>query len=103
MTVQINYTDLETTNLVNAYQSGIALEEIAAGFGKSVRSVIAKLTHEGVYVPKPKKTTTRVTKTQLIGYLEGFLELEQDSLKSLEKGTYEALNLLCAKITQSMP
>ena len=45
----INYTEEQTARLVSAYQEGASVEELAAEMGKSIRSVIAKLSREGVY------------------------------------------------------
>ncbi len=48
----------QTTAIVADYQAGVAVETIAVAVGKSVRSVVAKLSREGVY-----KAKVRVTKT----------------------------------------
>lgn len=104
MTAQINYTEEQTLAMVNDYKAGVTVDEIATNLGKSVRSVIAKLTREGVYRAKTKKAAgVRITKEAMTQYLEDMLQLEAGSLKSLEKGTYEALQLLCAKVTDRQP
>ncbi len=96
MTVKtVNYTDEQTAELVNRYQAGDTVEALAEAFGKSVKSVVAKLTREKVYVAKTKATGTgRVTKAALTSYLEDLFQLEAGSLESLtkaEKGALEAL------------
>ena len=97
---QINYTDEQTTELVQAYQAGEAVEALAERFQKSVRSIVAKLSREGVYQPKTKaKGTGRVTKAALIQYLEELLQLDPQSLQSLEKGSLTELQLLATALT----
>ena len=99
-TAQINYTDEQTTELVNAYQQGEAVEALAERFQKSVRSIVAKLSREGVYQPKTKaKGTGRVTKAALIQYMEELLQLDPQSLQSLEKAQTGALQALAAALT----
>ena len=99
-TAQINYTDEQTTELVNAYQQGEAVEALAERFQKSVRSIVAKLSREGVYQPKTKaKGAGRVTKAALVQYLEEMLQLDPQVLQSLEKAQISALQALAAAIT----
>lgn len=99
-TAQINYTDEQTTELVNAYQQGEAVEALAERFQKSVRSIVAKLSREGVYQPKTKaKGAGRVTKAALVQYLEEMLQLDPQSLQSLEKAQTTQLQALATAIT----
>ena len=99
-TAQINYTDEQTTELVNAYQAGEAVEALAERFQKSVRSIVAKLSREGVYQPKTKaKGAGRVTKAALVQYLEEMLQLDPQSLQSLEKAQISALQALAAAVS----
>ena len=99
-TAQINYTDEQTVELVNAYQGGEAVEALAERFQKSVRSIVAKLSREGVYQPKTKaKGAGRVTKAALVQYLEELLQLDPQVLQSLEKAQIGALQALAAAVT----
>ncbi len=60
-----NYTPEQTTQLVAGYQAGETVEQLAEALGKTVRSVVAKLSREGVYVAKTKATgQTRVKKSR---------------------------------------
>ena len=96
---QINYTDEQTVELVQAYQAGEAVEALAERFQKSVRSIVAKLSREGVYQPKAKaKGASRVTKAALIEQIEQALHLDPQSLQSLEKAQVEALRLLATAL-----
>ena len=99
-TAQINYTDAQTTELVQLYQAGETTEALAERFQKSVRSIVAKLSREGVYQAKTKaKGTGRVTKAALIQYLEELLQLDPQSLQSLEKAQTGALQALATALT----
>lgn len=91
------YTVEQTSAMVEQYKDGATVEVIATALGKSVRSVIAKLSREGVYTPKAKAgATARVTKAQLIDQIAAKLGVSAEKLESLEKATKEALELLVA-------
>lgn len=70
---QVNYTPEMTAAMVENYEAGMSVDEIANDIGKSVRSVRSKLVREGVYVAKPKATSQKVmgpTKKELLRDLE---------------------------------
>jgi hypothetical protein len=96
----VQYTPEQTSTLVAEYTAGASVEAIATAMGKSVRSVIAKLSREGVYVAKGKAATAseRVTKAQLIDQIAASLEVSAEKLESLEKATKEALALVALAI-----
>ena len=99
-TANINYTDAQTAELVTAYQAGEAVEALAERFQKSVRSIVAKLSREGVYQAKTKaKGAGRVTKAALIQYVEELLQLDPQSLQTLEKASLQNLQQLAAVLT----
>ena len=54
----VNYTPEQTLKMVADYKSGVSVETLAQNLGKSVRSIVAKLSREGVYQKK-----TYVSKT----------------------------------------
>ncbi len=54
----INYTPEQTAQMVLDYSNGTTVEAIAEKMGKTVRSVVAKLSREKVYIAK-----TYVSKT----------------------------------------
>ena len=92
----LNYTDAQTAQLVADYQQGATPTAIAETLGKSVRSVVAKLVREGVYVSKTKATATRVTKAMLIAVIAGKFGIDGTVLATLEKANHEALEALAA-------
>ena len=98
-TTKTNYTEAQTLELVTRYQAGETVEALAETLGKSVRSVVAKLSREGVYVAKTKsKGTARVTKAALTQMLETKLGMEPGSLDSLQKASHEALEALVDRV-----
>ena len=94
-----NYTEAQTLELVTRYQAGETVEALAQAVGKSVRSVVAKLSREGVYVAKTKaKGTARVTKAALTQMLESKLQMPEGSLESLQKANHDALEALVDRV-----
>ena len=66
---KVNYTPEMTTLIVEDYNAGVSVEDIAAKVVRSVRSVRSKLVREGVYVAKPKVVSRKVegpTKKELL-------------------------------------
>ena len=87
----VNYTPEQTTAIVQQYVDGIAIETLAEQFGKSVRSIVAKLSREGVYKKKEyvtKSSNPAVKKDTFadnIAALCGFTEAETESLTKANK------------------
>ena len=92
-----NYTPEQTAQAVTSYQAGVAVEQIALGLGKSVRSVVAKLSREGVYVAKAKSAgVARVTKADLVNAIASKAGVPVAVVASLEKASAEALQAVFA-------
>lgn len=87
----VNYTPEMTAQMVQDYKAGVSVETIASNIGKTVRSVVAKLSREGVYQKKEYQTKTGeapVAKEILadrIGALAGLSDGEIDSLTKANK------------------
>lgn len=90
----VTYTAEQTAALVEQFTSGVTVEQLAETFGKSTRSVIAKLSREGVYKAKTAAKAARVTKADLVTRLAEHLGVERGTLESLEKASHEALEVL---------
>lgn len=91
----VSYSAEQTAELVARYKAGETVETIAASIGKSVRSVIAKLSRESVYKAKTKATAgARVTKATMIAAIAAKVGSTEESLESLEKATSEALAIV---------
>jgi hypothetical protein len=92
-----NYTKEQVTEMTTEYLENPTketVEHIAEGMGKSVRSVIGKLSTEGVYVKAVKVTKAgkpQVTKAQWVTKLEEVTGQELIGLEKAPKVTLERL------------
>lgn len=93
-----NYTNEQVDILVTGYKAGETVEALAAAVNHTVRSVIAKLAREGVYVAQDKSKSLKsvVTKASLVEKLEKAVGVTPGTLESLEKATKPALEALVA-------
>jgi hypothetical protein len=102
----LNYTPEQTTQMVAQYQSGIAVEQIAEMMGKTVRSVVAKLSREKVYVAKEYKTKTGepvVKKDSVADAIGAVLSLTEAEVESLTKANKTALTKIFSALANSKP
>lgn len=98
-TKTVNYTPEMTAEIVAAYQAGETVEAIATRMDKTPRSVVAKLSREGVYVAKTKATGTQTPrKAELIAQIAHAINTNEELLESLEKATKEALELIARAV-----
>lgn len=94
-----NYSAEMTEKVVSMYNDKTSVEEIAKAVGKSVKSVIAKLVREKVYVSKATSAKSEVvTKADLVAKIGVALNIELGVIESLEKATKEALTALAAAV-----
>ena len=97
MAAQVNYTPELTATIVEQYQNGVDVAEIAQSIDKSIRSVRSKLVREGVYVATPKAKSQKVmgpTKKELLRDLEG----TGFDVSGFEGATKEAITRLIAMV-----
>lgn len=95
----VNYTVEQTKELVARYQAGETVEALAEAMGKTTRSIVAKLSREGVYQAKVRvKNPNRVKKAELVDQLAQRCQVPVEVFESLEKATHEALELLVANL-----
>ena len=93
----VNYTQDQVEYIVNQYRlepTRETVEELAEELNKSVKSIIGKLSREGVYRKTEYTTKTGekpVTKLELVTELAEKLELEDWELAGLEKAPKVAL------------
>jgi hypothetical protein len=87
----VNYTPEQTMKMVADYQAGTTVESIAEALGKSVRSVVAKLSREKVYKAKTYTTKTgeavikKDAHADFIGEALGLTEADTESLTKANK------------------
>ena len=102
----VNYTPEQVTKMVTEYQSGTTVESIAEALGKSVRSVVAKLSREGVYQAKTyvSKSGEPVAKKDMVADAIGnVLGLTEAETESLTKANKTALSKIFAALANSKP
>ena len=93
----VNYTAEQTAIILEQYAQGVTVESLAVEFGKTSRSIIAKLSREGVYKKKEyvSKTGERVEKkdetADAIGKILGLTEAETESLTKANKTALKAI------------
>ncbi len=90
----VNYTPEQTAKMVADYSAGVSVEMIAQELGKTVRSVVAKLSREKVYKAKEYKTKTGelpVKKDAHADYIGSALGLTEADTESLTKANKTAL------------
>jgi len=81
-----NYTDEMVSSMTEAYQANPTRETVDAlanQFGKTTRSIIAKLSREGVYVAQPRTTKTGepvVSKAQFVTAIEAHFDIAMPTL-----------------------
>jgi hypothetical protein len=91
----VNYTPEQTAQLVANYKAGTSVEALATMFGKTTRSVVAKLSREGVYTAKSKAAgATRVRKAELVDSIATLCGASAESFDSLEKANHEVLEAI---------
>lgn len=102
----VNYTPEQTLQIVADYQAGVSVESIAQAMGKSVRSIVAKLSREGVYQKKEyvSKTGERPVKKDVHADAIGaILRLPENDIESLTKANKSALKAIFEALAQSKP
>jgi hypothetical protein len=102
----LNYTPEQTKQIVAQYQSGISADEIAQMMGKSVRSIVAKLSREGVYQKKVRTTKTGeqvVKKDAHADAIGAILGLAENDIESLTKANKSALAKIFSALANSRP
>ena len=98
-----NYTDEMGAQMTEQYQANPTREtvdELASTLGKTTRSIIAKLSREGVYIAQPRTTKSGepvVAKAELVSQIEEHFGIE---LPTLVKAGKQDLQRLVDTIAQ---
>ena len=96
----VNYTPEQTASMVETYAAAPTRETVkalAASLGKTERSVIAKLSREGVYVKQEyvnKQGEKPAKKDTLVGEIAEAMHVTEDKLDGLEKAPKQVLKLI---------
>jgi len=102
----VNYTPEQTQKMINDYQNGVSVETIADNLGKTVRSIVAKLSREKVYIRKEYKTKTGesvVKKDTHADAIGAILRLPENDIESLTKANKNALKAIFEALANSKP
>lgn len=108
-TVKTAYTAEQTVELVNAYKAEPTAETVAAfaeKFGKTVKSVIAKLSREGVYQKKEyvsKSGQKPEKKDSVADAIGAVLKMTESEIESLTKANKTALQKIFQALANSKP
>lgn len=95
-----NYTQEQVNHMVEAYQAKpdrTTVDMLAEDLDKSVKSIIGKLSREGVYQKQVYTTKTGeipVTKEFLISGLADLFEVDSSKLMGLEKAPKQVIKFL---------
>ena len=106
MSKVVNYTPEQTLKMVADYQAGATVETIAESMGKTVRSVVAKLSREGVYQKKVYKTKTGETVVKKDAHADAIgaiLKMSENEIESLTKANKTALEKIFSALANSKP
>jgi hypothetical protein len=96
----MNYTKDQTEYMIEKYKTNPSrdtVEELADEFSKSIKSIIGKLSREGVYRREVYRTKTGenpVTKVEIVSNIADALGIEIDNLAGLEKAPKATLKAI---------
>lgn len=104
----VNYTTEQTAAILAAYNGGEGetVEAIALKIGRSTRSIVAKLSREGVYKKKVYKTKNGesvVKKDAHADAIGAILRLPENDIESLTKANKNALRAIFEALANSKP
>tara|TARA_R100001510_G_scaffold22399_1_gene19613 strand:- start:177 stop:485 length:309 start_codon:yes stop_codon:yes gene_type:complete len=98
--MSVNYTEEQVELMIEAYKSNPSretVENLAEDLDKSIKSIIGKLSREGVYKKTVYKTKTGEdpeTKKQIVQDLADKLNINYEAVAGLEKAPKTALKIL---------
>lgn len=102
----VNYTAEQTAAIVADYTAGVSTAEIAEKMGKTVRSIVAKLSREGVYKKKEYTTKTGekvIKKDAHADAIGAILKMTEAEIESLTKANKTALVKIFTALANSKP
>jgi hypothetical protein len=102
----VNYTPEQTAKIIADYQAGVPVADIASALGKTVRSIVAKLSREKVYIAKSyvnKNGEKPVKKDVTADAIGAILRLSENDVESLTKANKSALKAIFDALANSKP
>ncbi len=101
-----NYSVEQTAKMTADYLAGVTTDAIALEMGRSVRSVVAKLSREKVYIAKTYTTKAgekSVKKDETADAIGAVLLMTEAEIESLTKANKTALQKIFAALANSVP
>jgi response regulator RpfG family c-di-GMP phosphodiesterase len=101
-----NYSDEMVAKMTETYEAEPTMDTVkvlAREFGKTTRSIIAKLSREGVYKAQPRTTKTGepvVQKKELVMEIATMLGVNEANITSLVKATKGDLKNLVNRLSE---
>ncbi len=98
--MSVNYTDQQVKHMIAEYKNNPSretVETLSEELDKSIKSIIGKLSREGVYKKTVYKTKTGedpVTKKEIVQELAELLVIDYQAVAGLEKAPKSALKIL---------
>ena len=95
-----NYSEEQTQKLIETYiddPSRLTVEKLSQEYNRSLKSIIGKLSREGVYQRESYKTKTGekpITKIELVHQIAESLKVDPEDLLGLDKAPKQALKFL---------
>lgn len=106
--MSVNYTPEQVDLMIEKYRSNPTretVENLAEDLDKSIKSIIGKLSREGVYKKTVYKTKTGEdpeTKKEIVEILASILEISYESVAGLEKSPKTALKVLRKAVQEGL-
>lgn len=108
-TKAVNYTAEQTAEMLAKYTAAPTsdtVESLAVSMGKTVRSIVAKLSREGVYQKKERLTKTGEKVQKKDSYADAIgaiLQMTEAECESLAKANKTALDKIFKALANSKP
>jgi len=106
--MSVNYTEQQVEHMIEEYTNKPTretVENLAEDLDKSIKSIIGKLSREGVYKKTVYKTKTGEdpeTKKEIVENLAEKLEIDYQTVAGLEKSPKTALKILRSAIDECL-
>ena len=101
-----NYTNEQVVEMISAYTHNPTRETVdflADKYNKSIKSIIGKLSREGVYQKQVYKTKTGevpMTKQEIVSMMAEFLGIDSSKIMGLEKAPKQDIKFLSEVVSK---
>jgi len=101
-----NYTSEQVEEMTSAYTHNPTRETVdilADKYNKSIKSIIGKLSREGVYQKQVYKTKTGevpMTKQEIVGMMAELLDIDSSKIMGLEKAPKQDIKFLSEVVSK---